>query len=452
MWLLPFFHRIASASLRVYYRVSREGHSVPAEGPVLVVANHPNSLLDPALVAFAARRPVRFIAKADLFEHPVVGWLVRGSGSIPVYRKQDDPTQMSRNVQMFDAVQEALTHGSAVALFPEGISHDAPSIAVLKTGAARIALGAAESMGHEFPIVPVGLLFRNKVEFRSRAHAIVGRQLEWRDLAGRGENDVEAVRILTNRIDSAIRNITVNLESWADAPLVELAESIYAAEFDLRPDAVERIARLKAITESLARLREKETGSTEWTALAEDVTRHGRMLHWFQLTPRSLKMRPRAGTAIGWTLRRLPLALAALSGVWVAGVALFWIPYRATRHLGSRAIKQSVAVVSTTKLIGGTLIFFTWFLILAGLVAFKWGIRPGLIAFGVLPILALVTLLLRESLANALREARRFLRVARRAGVMSELRNRQSELAKRIDLLWRSGQTRAATTDAPAPG
>jgi len=381
---------------------------------------------------------VRFLSKADLLQHPVVGWLVRGAGSIPVHRKQDDPALMSRNVQMFEAVQTALVGGSAVGLFPEGISHSESSIAPLKTGAARIALGSAALLGRDFPVIPVGLVFRDKTAFRSRAHAIVGQQLDWRDLSPRGQSDVEAVRILTNRIDDSIRAITYNLESWTDAPIVEMAEAVYAAELELRPDAVERIARLKGITDVLNKMRER--GSAEWVPIAEEVRRHGRMLRWFGLTPRSVRINPRTGAALGWSLRRLPLAVVAASGVWLVGAALFWIPYQVTALAGRKAYRESVAVVATTRLIGGALFFSLWIALLSIFVAWRWGIRTGLIALAVLPVLAIVTLLVRESLLNALREARRFIRMARSAGLLAELRARQSALAGRLIELWKSKQ------------
>src|ERR687895_1167926 len=127
MWLAPFLSIVSSAALRVYYRLHRAGGIVPPNGPALLVANHPNSLLDPAMVALAARRPVRFLAKAPLFTDPLVGFLVRGAGSIPVYRKSDDPSQVSRNEEMFRAVYDALAQGSAVWKIPQGRSHSEPS-------------------------------------------------------------------------------------------------------------------------------------------------------------------------------------------------------------------------------------------------------------------------------------------------------------------------------------
>src|SRR5215210_5976412 len=108
MWLLPVLAQISGLAMRVYYRLARAGGLVPERGPVLLVANHPNSLLDPAMVAVAAGRPVRFLAKSTLFSDRLVGWLVRGAGAIPVYRQQDDPTQLSRNEETFRAVHEAI--------------------------------------------------------------------------------------------------------------------------------------------------------------------------------------------------------------------------------------------------------------------------------------------------------------------------------------------------------
>jgi glycerol-3-phosphate O-acyltransferase/dihydroxyacetone phosphate acyltransferase len=84
MWLLPLFSVIAKLAARVYYRIRFGGAPVPATGPVLLVANHPNSLLDPTLVVASAGRPVRFMAKAPLFSDRKIGWLVRAAGAIPV--------------------------------------------------------------------------------------------------------------------------------------------------------------------------------------------------------------------------------------------------------------------------------------------------------------------------------------------------------------------------------
>ena len=210
MWLLPTFSAVCTAAARIFYRLDISGPSVPRRGPVLLVANHPNSLLDPVFVSAVAGRPVRFLAKAPLFSDAKVGWLIRGAGAIPVYRKVDDPGATGQNVTMFRGVFEALESGAAVGIFPEGISHSEASMTPLKTGAARIALGTGESRG-PFPIVPIGIVLRNKAQFRSEALVMRGELLTWDDLSGRSSEDRDAVTELTKRIDAALRAVTINL-------------------------------------------------------------------------------------------------------------------------------------------------------------------------------------------------------------------------------------------------
>ena len=184
MWLLPGLSGLSRVAATSFYRLQITGPEVPASGPVLLVANHPNSLLDPALVAAAADRPVRFLAKSTLFTHPRVGWLVRGAGAIPIYRRTDDPEAANRNLGMFEAVFAELLSGAAVGIFPEGISHSGPSLSRLKTGGARIALGTAARSGTAFPLIPVGLVLRDKGMFRSDALVIRGEAVAWDDLVG----------------------------------------------------------------------------------------------------------------------------------------------------------------------------------------------------------------------------------------------------------------------------
>jgi len=428
MWLLPAFSRLSRFAMRTYFRLQVEGYAIPAKGPMLLVANHPNSLLDPALVAAAARRPVRFLAKATLLSVPVIGWLVRGAGAIPVHRRQDDPLLMGQNVDAFEAAHEALEHGAAIGIFPEGVSHDEPSIAPLRTGAARIALETALRIGRAIPVVPIGLVFREKGTFRSEALIIVGDPIAWDDLASTGAT-AESVRDLTARIDFALRRVTLNLESWEDGPLVSTAYAVFAAEFELRDSGPTQLARLRTGTKKLAEMR--RSGDERWRTLVRDIMRHHRFLAGLRLSPADLRGTATLGDAAWRAGRVLPfLAALALTGGAI-GTVLFWPPYRLIA-LTERILKPLPYVRSTTKVLSGIVLFGLWIASIATTVGYFAGLRWGLVAAALLPLAALATIAFHERLRAGRHEARRFLLKRTRGERLAELRAEQRRIAEAI--------------------
>jgi 1-acyl-sn-glycerol-3-phosphate acyltransferase len=136
---------------------------------VIFVLNHPSGLIDPAFLLCLAPRRVAFLAKAPLFRMPVIAMLCRAFEAIPVHRRQETGADPVANRATFETARAVLASGGAIALFPEGASHSEPKLRPLKTGAARIALGAAAGLtGPPIQIVPAGLYYRAKRTFRRR--------------------------------------------------------------------------------------------------------------------------------------------------------------------------------------------------------------------------------------------------------------------------------------------
>ncbi|HLM00558.1 MAG TPA: 1-acyl-sn-glycerol-3-phosphate acyltransferase, partial [Pyrinomonadaceae bacterium] len=148
------FHRRGSFVVRLIYAVFGfalclffrrielvNSENLPEKSGLIFVSNHPNALIDPALLFIALPRRIAFLAKSTLFKMPLLGFLIRAIGALPLYRQQDAGADVSRNQETFSVARELLKSGGAIALFPEGVSHNSPHLLPLKTGAARIALG-----------------------------------------------------------------------------------------------------------------------------------------------------------------------------------------------------------------------------------------------------------------------------------------------------------------------
>ncbi|MBA2626885.1 MAG: 1-acyl-sn-glycerol-3-phosphate acyltransferase, partial [Gemmatimonadales bacterium] len=400
-WLLPLLPRVARAAAAVFYRITVAGVPVPAEGPVILVANHPNGLLDPVLVAAVAGRPVRFLAKAPLVADRRIGWLLRAAGSIPVFRQQDDPSAMGGNREMFRAAGGVLAGGAALAVFPEGVSHSAPAIAELRTGAARIAL--SDPARAAATIVPVGLVLRDKERFRSEALVVIGHAVAWDDLRVRSSDDPATVRALTARIDAALRTVTLNLEQWEDAPLIECAEAVYVAERSASTEPATRLERLRVAARVLSEVRNDRA----WAPLFIAIRRHAQALAGLHLSPTDLHAATDFGTATRWALRRVPLALLPVLLIGAASHLAWWPPYRLTGLLAAQ-IPGTSDVRATYKFGVGAVLYALWTVLVAIIVGSAVSPAAGFATLLLLPALGVAGLWIREHYRAAWLDARRF--------------------------------------------
>src|SRR6478672_7458924 len=198
-------HAVISIAIRLFFRrieVVNVEH-VPSEGPLLFVLNHPNGLVDPALVFVSLPRRVSFLAKSTLFENSIGAFVLRTLEILPVYRRIDSGAKLESNFSTFENCYELLRRGRCIAIFPEGISHDEPQLQKIKTGAARIALGAVsgENPVPDLKIVPVGLYYTSKTSFRSEALIRYGTVLDVDpvELDENGEPPRDTVAALTAR-------------------------------------------------------------------------------------------------------------------------------------------------------------------------------------------------------------------------------------------------------------
>jgi glycerol-3-phosphate dehydrogenase (NAD(P)+) len=135
--LQPFF--------RVYFRLTRIGREhIPAEGPLLLAANH-RSFLDPFVLGTMLRRPVYYVAKKELFENRLQAWFLNALGAFPVDRGASDQ-------EMLVTARAILARGDAVLIFPEGTRVRPGPLGRPKRGIGRLALESGA------PVVPLAII------------------------------------------------------------------------------------------------------------------------------------------------------------------------------------------------------------------------------------------------------------------------------------------------------
>jgi 1-acyl-sn-glycerol-3-phosphate acyltransferase len=410
----------------VFYRVDCVG-APPGTGATLLLPNHANALLDPAIIWATARRDVRFLAKSTLFEGPLRP-LIAGSGAIPVYRRLDQGVDVTKNSETFAAVDAALGAGDAICIFPEGVSHSSGRLVPLRTGAARMAL-SAERAGVNVALVAVGLNFERKTAFRSRVTIVYGRPFDGSDLID-PQAHPDGVRELTDRIAERMRRLLIEADSKEDATIVDRVDRMYAAARGRPSDPQERVERRRVIAAGIERLRAAD--AQKYDELLLRLRRYHTRLARFGLRDRHLDWSVSTPVAVRFAIRETAVAVVLLP-LAVMALLLFAVPYYLTAY-GARWFTREPDVAATAKVVGGFLIYAAWLAVLAGATWWAAGPRTGLIAGLALPFVAVSGLFAIER-ESAVRDAARawFLLRRTKPDTRERLRRRRSELADVLD-------------------
>lgn len=421
----------------LFYDLEQRGAAIP-RGPLLITANHPNALLDPLVVFRIADRHARPLAKAPLFEHPLIGPFLNILGGLPVYRKQDDAGLMARNDRTFDAAIAALRAGEAIQIYPEGQSHSGPALTPLKTGAARIALEAEDAAGWQLGlrIVPLGLTYTRKPFFRGRAIALVGEPFTVGHLReAYGADPQTTVRELTAEITRRLEAVTLNLSRAEDLRLIDTAERLYSRErghagWREREELGERLPRLQRFAQGLAWLRAHEPKRHD--RLARDIEAYRRTTARLgagdeaDVPPRyeAISVGRYVVTEIVPLVLGFPLALA--------GAAAWLLPYLAP-HPVLALVKPPHDGIATWKLSAAILAFPAMWLAWIVIAALYGGVVPAVLAAIALPALGLFAIAWNDRWREVREDTTLFLRAGAQPKLLERLARERARLADEID-------------------
>ncbi|QHJ07994.1 lysophospholipid acyltransferase family protein [Hymenobacter busanensis] len=357
-------------ALRVFFRQLQVRHPgrLNAEGPLLIAANHPNTLMDPLLVAAHRRQQIASLAKSTFFQNPVSRWFMEVSKCIPVYRRQDaetgdaaeTPEEMARrNEQMFARCYDHLDQGGSLMIFPEGTSVQERRLRPLKTGAARIALGAEARRNFQLGVrvLPVGLNYSDPRRFRSDALVNVAEPIRVADYADLyRHNPEEAADALTEELRRRLESRLVITRDDAEDDLVRQVEDTFgqylvpAHDESATPYDNFRLTRL--LLRGLAWL--EHHAPNHLTALRQHLHAYETTLRQHRLSDEAL----RRGTPQQRAWRGVTTALKLVVGfpVHVYGVVNNYLPY-IIPSMVARRLTKDVEFIAPIMLVTGMLTF-----------------------------------------------------------------------------------------------
>ncbi|MDZ7877498.1 MAG: 1-acyl-sn-glycerol-3-phosphate acyltransferase [Saprospiraceae bacterium] len=213
-----------------------------ADGPLVVICNHPNTVVDPLLAIMYAREPVFLLANYSLFKNPIAGAILRTLFCIPVKRVKDVAERENRdNDDAFRKSEQHLKEKRSIFLAAEGSSYTERHIRTFKTGAARI-LFAAESQSDfklNVRILPVGLTYFDPLKFGSDVVVEVGAPFsaaDWKDRYA--QNPQETVNNFMQYIEDKFHDLTIHCENVKEDHFLQKLEAVIQSEKPLDTEGV----------------------------------------------------------------------------------------------------------------------------------------------------------------------------------------------------------------------
>ncbi len=232
--LYKILKNIVSASLVLFYKsILVEGkENIPRKGPLIIAANHPNTFMDPLLIAAQTKQQLGFVANASIFRNKFLAAILSYLHVVPIFRKKDiQEGQTGDNSGNFAKCIDYLNKGGSFMIFPEGSSFYELKLRKIKTGTARIAFDFEELKKFDsgLKIITVALNYSDAIKFRSKVMITFNEPInidEYKDIYRK--DPTEAVLKLTDQIREELEEQLVITNDEDQEILLRQIHRIYA--------------------------------------------------------------------------------------------------------------------------------------------------------------------------------------------------------------------------------
>lgn len=174
----PFIRIALSFFCRKIYIQHR--NNLQLKGPILIVANHPNSFLDAIIIGAFFKKPIHFLARGDAFKKNHHRFFLRLLNMIPIYRLSEGKENLHLNEYAFNQSQKILENGGIVLIFIEGICLLTNQLQPFKKGAARIVLDYQGKT--DLKVLPIGIAYDRFNAWAKTVQMVLGKPIDSKSL------------------------------------------------------------------------------------------------------------------------------------------------------------------------------------------------------------------------------------------------------------------------------
>lgn len=417
------FSRIVVKTFYSKFEVTGQEH-IPEDDGIIFCVNHVNALIDAVVLQASTDKNIRPLARSGLFENPILKPILNMMGAVPIYRRKTEETDTSKNEDTFSKCYELLAQKETLVIFPEGQSHSDSYVHDLKTGVARMALGAIKENKLAPKVIPVGLTFIRKRTSRTQVLVQYGKPV---DLNVPDDIDeYQAAHLITDRVKEGIEAVTLNAPSWKDIDLVSRLEGFFSMRHGKR-----RTSTLKQRFQSLQRLIEAQHLLQEYEpekvrSLMSKLRLFERLCRVCGINNYHLAIKYRPLLLVIYTLRTLGIILIGFPvALW--GTLNAYIPYKITSLLTLKVSKDTDQHDTAQVLIGMGVFSLFWGLqcyYIFQTYGLKWVIIYAISIF----IGAVVALSLRGEYKRTLENLKVFFLFMRKQDLKSYLETKRHDL------------------------
>jgi len=257
-YFYKFSRLLVKLICNVFYpnTIIRNQEPLRSDEPMIIVSNHPNTLLDAVGTAARAKKMVFFLGNIGMFSTKFTNWFFTNFYVIPIERPKDVQGRKIQNNKSFEKCDIHLTNKGRLYIAPQGVSQDKRRLDTIKTGTARIALSAESKNDFNLGlnIVPVGLNYSSPRHYGSSLFMNVGDPIPVSDFKENYENDAFATaRKLTDHLAEKMKELIIDTIDEEEDALIRKVETIQQTDqplpidtgFDRSKKTIEQLRQLK---------------------------------------------------------------------------------------------------------------------------------------------------------------------------------------------------------------